>query len=68
MGSLYNCLLIRTEVRWLSRGKMLVRLFELRAEIAGFFIKEPFNLARCAENKVWLHSLAYLADIFSRIN
>jgi hypothetical protein len=43
-------------------------LFELIAEIIVFFIKEPFYLARCAENHVWLQSLAYLADIFSRIN
>jgi hypothetical protein len=68
MGSLHNWLLTHTEVWRLSRGKMFVRLFELRAEIAVFCIKEPFHLARCAENHVWLRSLAYLADIFSRIN
>jgi hypothetical protein len=31
-------------------------------------IKQPFHLARFAENHVWPQSLAYLADIFSRIN
>jgi hypothetical protein len=34
----------------------------------SFFIKQPFHLARWAENHVWLQSLAYLADIFSTIN
>jgi hypothetical protein len=68
MGRLHNCLLTHAEVRRLLRGKIIVRLFELRAEIVVVFIKEPFHLARCAENHVWLQSLAYLADIFSRIN
>jgi hypothetical protein len=43
-------------------------LFELRSEIIVSFIKEPFNLTRCAENDVWFQSLIYLADIFSIIN
>jgi hypothetical protein len=46
MGGLHNCLLTHTEVRWLSRGNIFVRLFELRAEIVVSFIKEPFHLAR----------------------
>uniref|UniRef100_A0A674J7L1 HAT C-terminal dimerisation domain-containing protein n=1 Tax=Terrapene triunguis TaxID=2587831 RepID=A0A674J7L1_9SAUR len=68
MGSIHDCLLTHTEVRWLSRGKILVRLFELRTEILVFFNSHPFHLASCVENNVWLQSLAYLADIFSRIN
>jgi hypothetical protein len=43
MGSLHNCLLTHTEVQWLSRGKILVRLFELRAKIAVLSSKSPFN-------------------------
>uniref|UniRef100_A0A674JCF8 HAT C-terminal dimerisation domain-containing protein n=1 Tax=Terrapene triunguis TaxID=2587831 RepID=A0A674JCF8_9SAUR len=68
MGSIHDCLLTHTEVRWLSLGKILVRLFELKTEILVFFNSHPFHLASCMENNVWLQSLAYLADIFSRIN
>uniref|UniRef100_A0A8C3FIZ9 Uncharacterized protein n=1 Tax=Chrysemys picta bellii TaxID=8478 RepID=A0A8C3FIZ9_CHRPI len=55
IGSIHDCVLTHTEVRWLSRGKIIVRF-------------HPFHLASCMENNVWLQSLAYLADIFSRIN
>ncbi|VVC28346.1 Hypothetical protein CINCED_3A016197 [Cinara cedri] len=41
MGSDHEKLLLHTEVRWLSRGKMLSRLFELRDE-ARIFLLEQF--------------------------
>jgi hypothetical protein len=43
MGSLHNCLLTHTEVWRLSRGKIFVRLFELRQEIVFFSLKSPFT-------------------------
>ena len=40
MGSQYTHLLLHAEVRWLSRGKIVTRLFVLREEIKLFFQQE----------------------------
>lgn len=68
MGSDYIQLLLHTEVRWLSRGKMLSRLFELHSEVHLFLMESNFELRDRFTNELWLTTLAYLSDIFNRLN
>ena len=40
MGSEHQSLLLHTSVRWVSLGKVLARLFELRHEISQFVLSQ----------------------------
>jgi hypothetical protein len=70
MDSDHQQLFLHTEVRWLSRSKVLSLLFELRDEIRVFFIdmESPFALTECLNDNPWLAVLAYMADVFTHLN
>lgn len=68
MGSAHANLPLTAEARWLSRGRILTRLFELRHEIEIFLNQKHSDLARYFHDEEWVAKLAYLADMFSLIN
>ena len=63
----FENLLFFTAVRWLSRGKAVQRVFELRAVIAEFLHSKNHLLAEYFLDKHFLAKVAYLADMFSAL-
>ena len=68
LGSYHKCLLFYTEVRWLSRGNMTRRVFELRNELLEFYEQRNHNFKNNLANTEFLSRLAYLSDIFNTLN
>lgn len=69
LDSEYETLLFHTEVRWLSKGNMLERFFELREELKVFFIET--KMQRFLEDlcdQTFEVQLAYLVDAFGYLN
>lgn len=56
-----------TEVRWLSRGNVLKRFFELRTEVKTFIEEGKLDLPEL-DDPMWLMDLAFLVDITQQLN
>jgi len=69
MDSEHYQLLLNSEIRLLSRGIVLSRLFELKDEVRLFFIEhKSFSLSEHVNDYSWLAILAYLSNIFTHLN
>jgi len=64
MGSQYVNLLYHSDVRWLSRGKILTRVMSLRLEIQ-ILTEKKHSLADKFNGDSWVAKLAFLSDILN---
>ncbi|KAF2347680.1 hypothetical protein FHG87_021564 [Trinorchestia longiramus] len=68
MEEKFEVLLYHTDVCWLSRGKIIHRVIELRKAIQEFLEQKGSPFATKFTEKEWLARLCYLADIFAELN
>ena len=68
MEAEYTALLLHTEVGWLSRGKVLVRLRQLKNELKIFLTDKGFNEANLLACDDWCAKSAYMAGILQHLN
>uniref|UniRef100_A0A674I7K9 SPIN-DOC-like zinc-finger domain-containing protein n=1 Tax=Terrapene triunguis TaxID=2587831 RepID=A0A674I7K9_9SAUR len=62
-----NDLIYHTEVRWLSRGRVLQRLVALKEEVAKFLENGPIKFPEL-ENESWNQDLFFFCDITAHLN
>lgn len=65
----YGDLLLHTEVRWLSKGKVLQRVHKLLPAVKLFLQEiEESSLSAYLEDPLWLRNFAFLVDLTEKLN
>ena len=67
MSAEYGDLLLHTEIRWLSRGRVLHRFLSLLREIKEFMQSKGEDVS-LLEDTEWTLDLAFLVDITGKLN
>ena len=68
VGSEYTSLLFYTKVRWLSRGNITMRLFELKKELLQFSQIKDHKFQKILEEENFIFHLAYPSHISGVMN
>ena len=67
MDAYHLVLLYHTQTRWLSKGNVTRRFFELKVK-AFCELKSKSEFCSSMEDKEWMLFLTYLSDIFEQLN
>ena len=68
MDSEYECLLYHTEVRWLSKGKVLKRLVQLKTQVLSFMETQKKDFGFSFNDEMWWLKVLFLSDLFEKLN
>jgi hypothetical protein len=67
LGSEYGDVIYNTEVRWLSRGAMLKRVYNLKNDSQLFVEMKEYRFPHF-KDKEWMCDFAFLVDITQHLN